>query len=83
MVVENHHDPLTLHVKTFIDARYKITVYYNQEYGEIFDLQEDPGEINNLWDDPNSQALKVELTRKLLDAELYKESLPMPRVHGA
>ncbi|MGA1197780.1 MAG: sulfatase/phosphatase domain-containing protein, partial [Candidatus Latescibacterota bacterium] len=83
VIVENHHDPLTLHVKTYVEDRYKLTVYYGQDYGELFDLQEDPGEVNNLWNDAGSQNLKMELTRKLLHAEMYKESLPMPRVWGA
>jgi len=74
---------LTLHVKTYVEDRYKLTVYYGQDYGELFDLQDDPGEVNNLWNDAESQNLKMELTRKLLHAEMYKESLPMPRVHGA
>ena len=80
---EHHHEPTTIHVKTYIDERYKLTVYCNRDYGEIFDLQEDPGEVRNLWNDPASAELKHELTRKLLDAELEKESMFMPRIAGA
>ena len=83
VLVENRHQPTTIHAKTYIDARYKITVYWHENYGELFDLEEDPGEIDNLWDDPNSTALKTDLIRKLLDAELGKEPLPMPRVAPA
>lgn len=82
-ICEFHHEPTTIHQKTYIDERYKITVYYNRTYGEIFDLQEDPGEIRNLWDDPGHQALKAELLLKYAWAELGKESMPMPRVWGA
>jgi len=78
--VENHHQPTTIHVKTCVDQRYKLTVYFNREYGELFDLREDPNEINNLWDDVASQDLKAELTRKLLFAEMGKEPLLMPRI---
>src|SRR5205814_5970424 len=49
VVVENRHQPTTIHVKTYVDDRYKITVYHNRSYGEIFDVKKDPGEINNLW----------------------------------
>lgn len=83
IIVENRHEPTTIHVKTYVDARYKITVYYNQDYGEIFDLQEDPQEINNLWTKPECAALKAELIMKLLFAEMGKEPLWMPRVAGA
>lgn len=83
VVVEHRHQPTTLHVKTYVDERYKLTVYYHRDYGELFDLEADPGEINNLWDDPDFQDLKCRLTRKLLDAEMGKEPLPMLRVAGA
>lgn len=82
-IVENRHQPTTIHVKTYVDNRYKLTVYYNHTYGELFDLEADPGEHNNLWDDPASQALKQDLLLKLIHAELGKEPLPMPRVAGA
>jgi uncharacterized sulfatase len=83
VIVENRHQPTTVHVKTYIDARYKLTVYYNRPYGELFDLEKDPGEFENLWDDPASQPLKAELTRRLLFAEMGKEPLWMPRIAGA
>lgn len=80
VIIENHHQPTTVHVKTYVDDRYKITVYYNHDYGEIFDLQEDPGEVNNLW---NQADLRASLITKLLHAEMGKEPLWMPRVWGA
>ncbi len=83
VVVENRHEPTTIHVKTYVDARYKLTVYYQQTYGELFDLEADPGETNNLWDDPSYSALKAELIQKLLFAEMGKEPLRMPRISGA
>lgn len=83
IIVENRHEPTTIHVKTYVNKRYKITVYYNQDYGELFDLQEDPQEINNLWDKPECAQLKADLIMKLLFAEMGKEPLWMPRVAGA
>ncbi len=83
VLVENRHQPTALHCKTYIDERYKLTVYWNREYGELFDLQEDPGEINNLWNDPAAGKLKADLVMKLLFAEMGKEPLLMPRVAGA
>jgi uncharacterized sulfatase len=83
VVVENRHQPTTVHLKTYVNDRYKLTVYYNRPYGELFDLLHDPGEVNNLWDDPGSRELRAELTLKLLHAEMGKEPLWMPRVYGA
>ena len=83
VIVENRHEPTTIHVKTYIDERYKLTVYYGREYGELFDLRDDPGEVDNLWDNPAFSALRAGLTTKLLFAEMGKEPLPMPRIWGA
>lgn len=83
VIVENHHQPTTLHLKTYVNDRYKLTVYYNQDYGELFDLEKDPEEVNNLWDDPGSQTLKQELMLKYIHAELGKEPMWMPRLSSA
>ena len=83
VLIEDRHEPDTIHVKTYVDARHKLIVYYRRDYGQLYDLQADPGEINNLWDDPSSQTLKHELILKLLYAEMGKEPAWMPRVWGA
>lgn len=83
IVVEHHHEPTTIHLKTYVDERYKLTVFYGRECGELFDLLADPGEINNLWNDPESASLKSDLVMKLLFAEMGKEPMWMPRVWGA
>ncbi len=83
VIVENHHQPTTIHQKTYINDRYKVTIYCNQTYGELFDLKEDPGEERNLWDVAEYSELKNELLVKFLHGELAKESIPMPRIAGA
>jgi len=80
VIVENRHQPTTLHVKTYVDERYKLTVYYGRDYGELFDLQEDPGEVRNLWDSEAHIELKASLVMALLQAEMGKEPVWMPRV---
>ena len=70
VIIENRHQPTTLHLKTYIDARYKITLYYNRDYGEIYDLRDDPGEVRNLWRDAE---LRAQLTEAFLRAEMLKE----------
>lgn len=82
-VCEHHHEPTTVHLKTYVDERYKLTVYYNQTYGELYDLTSDPGEVHNLWNDPAYKDLKQELLLKYIWAELGKEIMWMPRISGA
>jgi len=83
ILCEFRHEPTTIHQKTYVDVRYKITVYYQQSYGELFDLQKDPKELSNLWNHPDYQALKAELLLKYAWAELHKEQMPMPRISHA
>ncbi|QPC84021.1 sulfatase-like hydrolase/transferase [Phototrophicus methaneseepsis] len=71
VIVENRHQPTTLYLKTYIDDRYKLTVYYNRAYGELFDLKADPNELNNLWQD--EPELRAALMEKFLTAEMLKE----------
>lgn len=83
VIIEFRHEPTTIHQKTYVDKRYKITFYYNQTYGELFDLQKDPEEFNNLWDKKEYQSLKQKLMLKYIWAELGKEPLAMPRISHA
>ncbi len=83
VICENRHQPIKMNCKTYIDKRYKITVYYDADYGELFDLQEDPGEVRNLWDDADYARIKSGLLLKFLQGEMGKEPLPMPRIAGA
>ncbi|MFA7184732.1 MAG: sulfatase-like hydrolase/transferase [Victivallales bacterium] len=83
IIVENNHQPGLVHLKTLVDERYKISVYLNKDYGELFDLQSDPDETVNLWDKPEVQELKKDLLLKFMHAEMAKEPLHMPRVWGA
>ena len=46
-------------------GRYKLVVYHGHGLGELYDLERDPGEFDNLWDDPQQAALKADL---LLDS---------------
>ena len=48
------------------DDRYKLAVYHGHGLGELFDLREDPGEFNNLWDDP--AGARFDLMQKSFDA---------------
>jgi uncharacterized sulfatase len=83
VIVENHHQPTTIHLHTLVTDRYKITVYRNKNYGELFDLEEDPGELNNLWDSESHKEIKSDLLLKFLHARMETEPMWMPRVCSA
>ena len=66
-----YHDaldrPYASHANMIRTERFKLVVYHGHEVGELYDLEEDPGEFHNLWDLPAYQDLKCELTRQLFD----------------
>lgn len=83
VIVENQHQPTMMNMRTYINHRYKMTVHYNHEYGELYDLEKDPGEYKNLWDEPEHQNLKRDILLKFVHGEMAKAPIPMPRISGA
>lgn len=47
--------------------RYKLVNYHGHGTGELFDMLKDPGEFNNLWDDPDHQKIKMDMMIKSFD----------------
>jgi uncharacterized sulfatase len=82
-ITENHHGTRRCHMRSYVEERYKITVYRAMDAGELFDLRDDPYERHNLWDDPASQYLKRDLLLRFMQATLETEPMRMPRIAGA
>lgn len=82
-LVENRHNPTTVHLRTLVTDRYKITVYRGADYGELFDLEADPDELHNCWDDPAYATIKSDLLLQFVQAEIQREGTRMPRIAGA
>ena len=52
------------------DERYKLCVYHGLGVGELYDLEKDPWEFENLWDDPEHRELRGELIYRSFDAHV-------------
>ena len=52
------------------DERYKLVVYHGHEHGELYDLEEDPEEFENMWAEIEAQPLKLELMKRNFDASM-------------
>jgi arylsulfatase A-like enzyme len=65
-------------VKMLRGKRYKLIYYPRRSYGELYDLENDPGEITNLYDSAQHRPIRDEMTRRLLDRLIHTEG---PR-HG-
>ncbi len=57
------------------DERYKLVVYHGHGLGELFDLDGDPGEFINLWDDAAMQETKMRLMQASFDALAFATDL--------
>ena len=64
------------------DGRYKMVMYHGHGVGELYDLQEDPHEFNNLWNDPSKLPLKYELMKTCFDEVMLCTDEGQPLVGG-
>ncbi len=67
VIAENDEDYLGMRQRTLITADWHITCYIGEEYGELFDLNNDPGQLFNCWDDPAFKEKKRDLQILLMN----------------
>ncbi len=82
-ICENRHNPVKPHVTSYIEKRYKISVYREGHWGELFDLEVDPGEIQNRWHDPSFSKIKSQMLHRMIQGILQSEPMKMPRLAQA
>ena len=83
VVIENDEDYLGLRLRTLVTDRYQLTVYPGQPYGELFDMQEDPGQLHNLWSQPRHAGLRHDLQALLLERLVLTDNrLPRRLAHA-
>ncbi|HYN90111.1 MAG TPA: sulfatase-like hydrolase/transferase, partial [Ardenticatenaceae bacterium] len=78
------YDP-PVHTTMLRQGRYKLVVYHGPpatdrpRTGELYDLEADPDELSNLWDEPAHRPARVELEALLLDVLVAIEDRTQPR----
>ena len=65
----------------YCDGRWKLNVFHGSSYGQLFDLNNDPQEQKNLWDEPELQSIKTDLLLKSFDASV-RYTRPMQNRRG-
>lgn len=66
-----YFDP-PIHATMFRDEKFKLNVYHDISIdknlsGELYDMDNDPEEKNNLWDNPEYAEVRTRLSQRLLD----------------
>ncbi len=71
MVIEEDQQRISLgftepvRVRTLVTRRWRLSLYHGVDWGELYDLDNDPSELVNLWDDPAARDTKMALTERL------------------
>jgi arylsulfatase len=47
--------------------KYKLIAFHGQELGELYDLEKDPKEFQNLWKDAEYTSIKLDMLKRLCD----------------
>jgi arylsulfatase A-like enzyme len=65
---------------SYVDRRWRMTLWLGEAQGELFDREADPHEIRNLWGNPSAAEERARLTENLLRARLQMiDVLPLAR----
>lgn len=70
--------PMLTSVRT---DKWKLNFSLNPRRGELFDLEHDPGEFTNLWDDPHHKDTQ-EMMLQTLVARMIETTDPLPERHA-
>jgi len=64
---------------TLVTEQYRLTLYHGNDWGELYDLIDDPDEIINLWDDPAHKETRSEMLETLARRQMALIDLhPLP-----
>ena len=70
-------------VHTVIRGRWRLSMYLGKCQNELFDLENDPGEMMNLWGDPAHAGVRADMIELLAEMEIaVADRVPLPTAEG-
>lgn len=70
------------HTTALRNREYALSVVHNMDMGELYDLTKDPGEVRNLWNNPEYDGVRARLLKRLCD-RMAATIDPLPPVLAA
>jgi len=67
VLVENDDDRTPMRMRTLVAEDWKLTVFAGREWGQLYHLPTDPGELNNRWQDPECAGVLHALRQRMLE----------------
>ena len=66
-------------VRSLITQDWRLSMYRDQDWGELYDLKNDPDETHNLWDDADYAPQRMQLTERLVHQLMHQmDESPYP-----
>lgn len=72
-----------LRAKALVADRWKLIFYPGESYGELYDLETDPGEFENRYDLPEAAGVRAVLMAQLMDEVKARDACFGPRLSTA
>jgi len=76
LVIENRPIPKGFYQHMLVTRQHKLVAYMDTVQGELYDLQKDRDQYENLWDRPGFEPLKREMLIRLISREPTKKAVP-------
>jgi len=73
----------SVYQQTLIHDNHRLVVYRDADYGELYNLDKDPNQYDNLFNNPEYNKLQQKLMQKLLQVNMEKEGIMVKRVANA
>ena len=70
---------LPARIRTLVTDKWRISMFNGLLWGELYDLEADPDELNNLWDEDEFRGIRADLLERLLRQSVQlANNAPMP-----